>query len=222
MDFNIPENLTLSDRILMAIEEAILSGKLQFGEKIVETELARIMKTSKSPVREALKKLEGDGIVKFEARKGYSVKVVDRKSIDDFFEIMFIVEPAAARLALRKMDKKAVRDLKNYITRMEGLMDEDDHEEYYSLNDEFHHYFYAMTENEWLMRFSQMLRKHSRMMRSISLHDKKRFLESIDEHRQIFEAFKDGDETVLANNVMVHLMKFKKNLLATYLSRDNT
>lgn len=68
------EHLSLSDRIFDIIQEAILSGSIGPGERIIETEFAKNLGTSKSPVREALKKLEGEGVVELLPRKGFIVK----------------------------------------------------------------------------------------------------------------------------------------------------
>ena len=113
------DHLSLSDRIFFIIENEILSGSMKPGERIIETELAANLRISKSPVREALRKLEGEGIVKLVPRKGYFVRSIDRKSIDDFFDIMLIIEPASARLSLKKKDEEICRKIDQLLNEME-------------------------------------------------------------------------------------------------------
>ena len=74
MEQLLKEHLSLSDRIFEIIEKAILNGSVRPGERIIETELAKNLGISKSPVREALKKLEGEGIVQLVPRKGFFVR----------------------------------------------------------------------------------------------------------------------------------------------------
>ena len=76
MEAFLKNHLTLTDRTLEVLEKAILTGSIKSGERIVETELARKLGISKAPVREALKKLEGGGVVQLLPRRGYIVKPI--------------------------------------------------------------------------------------------------------------------------------------------------
>ena len=222
MDISMPQHLTLSDKILEVIENAIMSGSIKPGQRIIETEMAKKLGTSKSPVREALKRLEGDGIVEFVPRKGYTVKVIDRKSIDAFFDIFFILEPEMAKMALKKMNDAAYKVLDEFIEGMERFLDENDYEAYLTLNDQFHSYFYTLTENEWAIKISRMFHKHSKMMRSLSLHKRNRVFSSKTEHREIVASFKQKDERLVEEAVKNHLRKFKENILkADELNQDS-
>ena len=221
LDLVLPEHLSLSDRILKVIEKGILSGAIKPGERIIETELAKTLGTSKSPVREALKKLEGEGIVQLVPRKGYLVRNIDRKSIDDFFDIMFVMETAAARMSLRKKDQMVCKELDSFIGRMEKKLTEKDYEAYLVLNDLFHMYFYTLIDNEWATKVSQMLRKQAEMLRSLSLYTRDRFEPSVQEHRAIVEAYKKGDEVRLVKAVENHLLRFKENILNSDFIREN-
>ena len=120
MELTLKNHLTLSERTARIVEKAILSASIKPGERLIETELAKNLGISKSPVREALKRLEGDGIVQLVPRKGYFVRDIDQKSIEDFFDVMFILEPTAAVLSLEKKSETVCREideiLDNYLS----------------------------------------------------------------------------------------------------------
>jgi DNA-binding GntR family transcriptional regulator len=221
LDLTLEDHLSLSDRILNIIEKAILNGSIKPGERLIETELARNLGISKSPVREALKRLEGEGIVQLLPRKGYYVRDIDRKSIEDFFDVMFIIEPASALLSLEKKNETACREIDELLRNMERCLRKKEYESYLLLNDQFHGLFHTVTENEWIMRTSQLLRKHANILRSLSLYTKDRFSRSIEEHRIIADAYKKGDGKALEKAVRNHLAMFKDNILQSDFVKEN-
>jgi DNA-binding GntR family transcriptional regulator len=221
LDLALPEHHSLSYRIFRVVEQAILTGTIKPGERIIETDLAKKLGTSKSPVREALRKLEGEGIVQLLPRKGYVVKGIDRKSVDDFFDIMLIMEPATARMSLRKKTDDVCKELDEFINNMERQLKKKDFDSYLVLNDQFHACFYRLTDNEWAIKLSQMLRKQAEMLRSLSLFTRNRFSPSMEEHRAIVEAYKQSDESGLVKAVENHLIRFKDNILKSELLKGN-
>ena len=221
MDLALPEHYSLSQRVFRVVEKAILTGTIKPGERIIETDLAKRLGTSKSPVREALRRLEGEGVVELLPRKGYVVKGIDRKRVDDFFDIMLIVEPATVKMSLRKKQDDVCKEFDQFIAKMERQLKKKDYESYLVSNDEFHMYFYRLADNEWATKFSQMLRKQADMLRSLSLFTRNRFTPSIVEHKAIVEAYRKSDESGLATAVENHLMRFKDNILKSELLKGN-
>ena len=213
LDLSIREHLNLSDKIFKIIETQIVSGAIKPGERLVEIELAKNLGTSKSPVREALKKLEGEGIVRLIPRKGYLVRQIDRKSIEDFVDIMIVIEPAIARHALRRKNGVVCKEIDEILHQMARTLKAKDYEAYVALNDRFHGLFVNLTENEWFIKFFNALHKQADMLRSLSLHSRDRFSRSIEEHHAIAEAYKRGDEERLLEVVRHHILMFKENIL---------
>ena len=213
MDEVLKDHLTLSDRTIAIIEKAILSGSMKNGERIIETEIAKRLGISKAPVREALKKMEGDGIVELLPRRGYIVKPVTLKSTHDFFDVTFLLDPAVARLALRKKNDSICQEIDRIIDGMKNALDAEDYDSYLLLNEEFHTLFYKVIENEWITKITQMLRKQARLLRSLSLFTKDRFTSSIKEHISIAEAFHEGNSKSLVRATRFHLEMFKGNIL---------
>ena len=221
MNLTLGNHLSLSDKILTIIERAILTGSIKPGERLIETELAKNLGISKSPVREALKRLEGDGIVKLEPRKGYFVRNVDRKSIEEFFDAMFILEPTSAVMSLKRKDENVCREIDDLLRKMDHCLRKKDYENYLLVNDQFHGLFHELADNEWLHKISQMLWKQAYLFRSFSLYTKDRFSSSIKEHYAIAQAYKEGDRKGLEKAVKNHLAMFKDNILRSDFFKKN-
>ncbi|MBN2124004.1 MAG: GntR family transcriptional regulator [Deltaproteobacteria bacterium] len=212
MELSLTEHLNLSERVFKLVEKAVLKGSIKPGHRIIETDLAKSLGTSKSPVREALKRLEGEGVVELVPRRGYIVREITRKGVDDFFDIMMILEPAIACMSYRKRKPESEAVLDGFIQRMEKKSNKRDFEEYLVLNDQFHMYFYSVTENDWVTKIALTLRRQAEILRSLSLYTKDRCVCSIEEHRNIVTAWKSGNETALIQAVKNHLTLFKENI----------
>lgn len=213
MELALTEHLNLSERVFKLVEKAVLKGTIKPGDRIIESDLAKSLGTSKSPVREALKRLEGEGVVQLVPRKGYVVRKISNKSVNDLCDIMMIIEPAITRMSFRKRNESNARDLDAFIVKMKNLLDTKNYEAYLVLNDQFHMYFYSLVENEWVAKISQMLRRQAEILRSLSLYTKDRFSRSIEEHRTIVGAWKSGNEEALIQSVINHIALFKENIL---------
>lgn len=221
MEQLLKEHLSLSDRIFEIIEEAILSGSIGPGERIIETELAKNLGTSKSPVREALKKLEGEGVVNLLPRKGFIVKKIDRKSVEDFCEVMFIVEPPVAVLSLKRRDRTVCKKLDKILKDMERSLSQKEYSLYLTLNRNFHGLFYELTENELITKIFRILYNQTDIFRSTFLYTGERLLRSMEEHLAIADAYQKGDQKVLEKAVRNHLVMFKKNILKSDFLSEN-
>jgi len=221
MEQLLKEHLSLSDRIFEIIEEAILSGSIGPGERIIETELAKNLGTSKSPVREALKKLEGEGVVDLLPRKGFIVKKIDRKSVEDFCEVMFIVEPPVAALSLKKRDRTVCKKLDKIMKDMRSSLSQKEYRLYLTLNRNFHGLFYELTENELITKVFRILYNQTDIFRSTFLYTGERLLRSMEEHLAIADAYQKADQQLLEKAVKDHLVMFKENILKSDFLSEN-
>lgn len=203
---------SLSDRVFEFVEKAILSASIKPGERLVETKIASDLGVSKSPVRDALNRLEGEGLIRFIPRRGFFVRNIDRKSIDDYFDIMFVLEPTAAILAIRRKSEAVYKKIDEILGNMEQSLREEDYGGYRMLNTQFHGLFYKLTENEWIIRINPMLQKQGFLLRSQSL-TKDRFPNSFEEHQAIVDAYKKGDENRLTKAINNHLNRFREHIL---------
>lgn len=220
MDMILKNHLALSDRILRIVEKAIMNGSIKPGERLIETELAKNLGISKSPVREALKRLEGEGVVHLVPRVGYFVNDITRRSIEDFFDVMLILEPASAILSLKKKSEDVCTKIDEILHNMERCLRKKDQECYRALNDQFHALFFSLTDNEWIIKISEILQKQAFLLRSLSLYTRDRLDSSFEEHAAISNAYKKGDKKALERAVKNHLIFFRENILQSDFLRE--
>ncbi|MBW1772517.1 MAG: GntR family transcriptional regulator [Deltaproteobacteria bacterium] len=210
------DHQSLSDRVSRLIENSILDGSISPGERIIESDIAKRLGISKAPVREALKRLEGDSIVQHLPRRGYFTNTIDMKSISDFFEIAFIIEPIVARNALKKKTDTVDETLVNLLKDMKKALRDKDFETYLAHNTRFHSLFRDLNDNEWIIKVSHMLSKQTRILTALSLSVPARYAESIQEHAEIADAFHKGSPKALDQAIIKHLKKFKENIIKSY------
>src|SRR5512143_3710958 len=108
MKKSVEKHLTLRERILETIRDAITSGKLKPGEKVAEPELAERMGISRTPIREAFRQLESEGYLTVIPRKGAVVISFSERDIEEFYAIKSILEGYAARLACLKLSNREI------------------------------------------------------------------------------------------------------------------
>jgi DNA-binding GntR family transcriptional regulator len=210
------DHQSLSDRVSQLIEKSILDGSISPGERIVESDIAKRLGISKAPVREALKRLEGDSIVQHLPRRGYFTNTIDLKSIQDFFEIAFIIEPIVARNALKKKTGKVDEAVDQILEGMKQALRDKDFETYMALNARFHSLFRDLNDNDWIIKISHMLSKQTRILTALSLSVPRRYAASIREHTDIADAFRRGSPNALERAIIKHLKKFKENIIKSY------
>lgn len=213
MDMRLDDQLTLSDRVKTIIEDAIASTEIKPGERIIEADLVRRMGISKSPVREALKRLVGDGIIEHLPRKGYFAKDIDRKSIEAFTDLLFIFEPAVAVLALKRSNERTSKEIDGLLSQMQDCLSKNDYQAYSQVADQFHNFFYEISENEWIINISRSIRREAKVLRSLSLYTHKKFSDSYKSHRMIAKAFKAKDKKRLSEAIREDIQVFKETVL---------
>jgi DNA-binding GntR family transcriptional regulator len=175
-----------ADLVQEKIREAIHSGKFQPGERIRETEVAQWLNVSRTPVREALRRLESEGIVTFASWRGVVVAELDRQQIAELYAMRQILEGAAARLAAQHISATELDLLKrlqsqatNKSLTLEALA---------KLNRKFHEVIYVSTHNRYLLQMLNSLRSALALLQGTTYSLKGRTETAASEHRAIVEA----------------------------------
>lgn len=175
-----------ADLVQEKIREAIHSGKFQPGERIRETEVAQWLNVSRTPVREALRRLESEGIVTFASWRGVVVAQLDQQQIAELYAMRQILEGAAARLAAQHIsatELDLLKRLQSQATRKslgpEALA---------KLNRKFHEVIYVSTHNRYLLQMLNTLRSALTLLQGTTYSLKGRTETAASEHRSIVEA----------------------------------
>lgn len=119
---NLGDHPSLQERVYRELREAIISGALRPGERLVETSLAGRLGVSRSPVREAIRRLEQDGLVTFSPRRGVAVGTATTADVDDLYSVRAVLEALAARLAARRRNPRHLEAMLRVVGRMERAL----------------------------------------------------------------------------------------------------
>lgn len=192
----------LREIVLEALREAIVSGVLEPGERLMEIQLAEEMGVSRTPVREAIRKLELEGFVVMIPRKGAYVAGVSHKDVKDVFEIRRALEVLAAGLAAEKATDEEIEQMEralHYDNEPNSL------EEIVQADTDFHALVYKASRNERLTQILSNLREQIQRFRATSLAVPGRLKTAIQEHRELVDNIARHDVEGAQNIATLHI-----------------
>ena len=158
--FNINSNeyLPLRDVVFNTLRDAILTGKLEPGERLMENQLAEKLGVSRTPIREALRMLELENLVELTPRKGAQVLDMSEKDVVNVLEIREVLEGLATQLACKKMTNELFQELKQAEQEMEQSVQQENIEKMVNADERFHDVIFLSTENEKLIQIFNNLK----------------------------------------------------------------
>jgi DNA-binding GntR family transcriptional regulator len=171
----------------------IMTGKLKEGDKVNEGKLCETMGISKTPMREALRVLSVEGLIRLVPNRGAFVTKPEFEEIAEMFDVMSLLEGFCARRACEKMTPKHFAHLEMLHARLEENFERHDQEEYIRINNQYHSFIQEIAGNRTLNQIVAGLRKKILLYRFQSLNLPTRFADSIREHRDLLEAFRQRD-----------------------------
>lgn len=192
----IERHQTLREKILETIRDAILKGTLKPGERVSEPDLAERFGISRTPIREAFRQLESEGYLQVIPRKGAVVASLSERDVEEFYAIKIILEGFAARMAAEKLTEKDIERLEAINEKLVQIAGEGDVKTFFRVHNEFHEVFIKAAGNERLYEMINQLVMKFKRLRLASLSQPGRMEISVEEHRNMIQAFKnhDGDK----------------------------
>ncbi|MEN6461058.1 MAG: GntR family transcriptional regulator [Syntrophomonas sp.] len=190
---NLDSYKPLRELVLEAIREAIINGTLKPRERLMEIQLAEELGVSRTPVREALRKLELEGFIVMVPRKGAYVADFSFKDIADIFEIRAALEGLAAALAAERITDDELENMERLLVEKAEAINQQDIEKLVEVDTKFHDALYQASRNERLTAIISNLREQIQRFRATSLANPGRGKKSLDEHRYIVEAIQSRD-----------------------------
>jgi len=190
MKRNIEKHLTLRERILETIRDAIVKGALKPGEKVAEPELAERFGISRTPIREAFRQLESEGYLTVIPRKGAVVTSFSQKDVEEFYAIKSILEGYAARKACQNLSAKEIDKLEAINAKLFQLAEDSDVKQFFKVHNDFHDLFIKAASNDKLCDMIASLVSKFQRLRLASLSLPGRMKVSAQEHEKIIEAFR--------------------------------
>jgi DNA-binding GntR family transcriptional regulator len=171
----------------------ILNGKLKPGEKIAVTDIAKILGVSGIPIREALTKLEAEGLITITPHIGARVISIDKIKFEEIHVMRTELEGLATRLACQCLKEEDYNRLEQILKESEDAFETSDFKELTELNEQFHFTIYRCCPNQSLYKMIVELLNKSRFASSSLVISESRAKNSIEEHRLIVKALKMND-----------------------------
>lgn len=203
----------LREVVLEALREAIKEGLLQPGERLMEIQLAEELGVSRTPIREALRKLELEGFIVMVPRKGAYVADITIKDIADIFEIRVSLEALAAGLAAERITGEEIEEMERSLVEKRSAIDRGDMEALVEVDTRFHEAMYRASRNDRLEFIISNLREHIQRFRVLSLAHPGRMKHSLDEHRALLEAIESHDVALARQLAQEHIENAEQVLL---------
>jgi len=198
------------------LESAILTGKLKPRERLVEKDLAERLGMSRTPIREALRRLEERGMVRILPHRGAVVSDISPSDVENIYAVRTYLEVLAARLAAQRISPEGLDRVAEMEAAHAKLAGGRDVRALMLANDRFHDSIYVATENPCLVELIQQLRRQVHVVRFNAWAQPERIARSVAEHRQMVQAMEVRDEDRLAELTQEHL-RIAKDTYLSYL-----
>ena len=203
---------TLRENIADIIRKRIIYQKLEPGQKIVEQDLAKEFKTSRAPIREALRQLELEGLVNIIPNKGAYVTGISDKDVHDIYMIRSMLEGLCVRWATEHITQEQLEELDEIILLSEYHMDKGHSDQLTELDGRFHQILYEASQSRILDHVLSDFHKYVQLARRTSVKTEERAIKSIGEHNEILNAIKAKDAEKAGNLATIHIMHVMENL----------
>lgn len=196
IDFEVTMNeyLPLRDMVFNTLRRAILRGELKPGERLMEIQLANKLGVSRTPIREAIRKLELEGLVLMIPRKGAEVAEITEKNLRDVLEVRCALEELAVQLACDRIERNRIRELHAAAAHFRDILDSDDITQIAAADEAFHDVIFKATGNERLIQLLNNLREQMYRYRIEYLKKKECYPQLLKEHATIMKAIEEHDK----------------------------
>lgn len=186
--------LSLSQHTYKQLRARILNNQLRPGRRYLEKELTGELKVSRTPLREALVKLENEGLIKVEPRHGMQVQPISAQAMEEIYQVVTCLEcEAVATIANRGLTDKQIKQLESTGNKMQHALDNDNLEAWANADEQFHRLLLEFSGNERLKQTVLNFWDLSHRTRYFTLHLREKPVHSTKDHQQVIEAIKHRD-----------------------------
>jgi DNA-binding GntR family transcriptional regulator len=214
LQVNGDEFLPLRDVVFNTLRQAILTGELKPGERLMEIHLANRLGVSRTPIREAIRKLELEGLVTMIPRRGAEVAQITEKSMNDVLEVRRAVDALCVELACDRITKEELDSLKEACDAFEQAIKTKDVKRIAEADVELHDIIVQATGNRRLIQLvnnlsEQMYRYRFEYIKDYSQHEK-----LVEEHRIIYESIVKKDKKTASEAAKMHIDNQERTIIA--------
>lgn len=213
LQVNMDEFLPLRDVVFNTLRQAILTGELKPGERLMEIHLANRLGVSRTPIREAIRKLELEGLVKMIPRRGAEVAQITEKSMNDVLEVRRAMDVLCVELACERISDEELEGLKKACVDFEQAVKTKDAKRIAQADVALHDIILRATGNMRLIQLvnnlsEQMYRYRFEYIKDFSQHER-----LVEEHRIIYESLVQKDKETASQAAKTHIDNQKKAII---------
>ena len=210
----------LAEQVFQTLEEDILQGRLKPGEVITELRLSKALGVSRTPTREALQQLEQESLVEIRPNRGAVVLGITRDDLEVIYDMRIRLEGLAASLAAKTADEEQLNAMKEVLDLQEFYVEKNNPDEQEIFDSRFHEMVYEFSGKRILYEVLKNLHRRITRYRRLSVTDMDRARKAITEHREIYEAIRDGNGSLADTLTIRHVENAKRSALASFESYE--
>lgn len=211
---------SLKEKAYVELKEMIISGKLKSNERIDEDFLSKSLNVSRTPVREAINKLEQEGWINIVPRKGMFVNNISIKEINDVFQVRSNLEPIILEMAFERIEKEELRKLQaeflNFSTKKELSLEDNTQLDY--LDNQLHLLILKNCNNNFIIKMMENVYEHNMRIRNLSVQPNQRRITATSEHLKIISAILENNFQKAVKELKNHNLKAREGFFNSFIN----
>ena len=207
---------SLRNQVYQALKKIILTGDLTSGDRIVETQLAKRLSVSRTPIREAIGQLHRDKLVVSHPNGGYEVSTLSIKDAIELYDCRIALEQLAVANACEFITSPQLKQLEELVLSSEKTSNSgsgNDTEKLLKLDYQFHHLIAKCSSNQWLLTLLEQVFDKMALLRIQTTKHNPQVLEIRLEHRQVYEAIANSNVELARQMIIEHLIASKARVV---------
>lgn len=201
--------VSLTEEIESIIRQRILNGQYGIGERIKENQVAQELKVSRTPIREAFKQLEKEGLIQSIPNRGSFALGFTKQDIQDIYEVRAAVEMLAMERAVAKISEEELYAMQETFDLMEYYTNKKASKKILELNRAFHSIIYNATGSRFLSQILKSYEGYVEQTRKVTVYCDENLNQILEEHREILEALKNRNQMNAMEKISIHLNNSK-------------
>lgn len=208
-------SVSLADQVFEKLEYDIIVGNYPRGEILTELKLVEQLGVSRTPIREALRRLEQERLIK-DSGKGSVVLGITLEDLMDIMDIRQSIEGLAAYYTTKNITKDELKEMQRISELQDFYYSKQDMERLRLMDDKFHDSIYRLSKRNVICDTLRPLHRKTQRYRRLSLDNPQRLADSIAEHKQILQAIADGNAELASQLTTQHIANAKEHMIARF------
>ena len=217
----IEQPVPIRKQVYSYLRNQILNHSIESNSRLIETQIAKTLGISRTPIREALHLLEKDGFIESIPRTGYQVRKMAIEELDEIFEIRKVNELLACQWLIHRIDAKDILNLEMNLEATRKIIEEGNPAKFIELDEDFHDGLVRAADSRHLISLCQQVRRLMLRYRTESVRHLQSVKQALEGHSQILECIKNKDEEKLSSTLVKHLSYARNDIYDYALKRGD-